>query len=97
MRRSLSDVTRQAAAAAALSALALTAMLAAADLAPAADLSPQPAPPPQSCAEPLEHVTFFDKLRRATPPARTPHYYCVTGEMLLPGEIPPPPEYCCRG
>jgi hypothetical protein len=47
-----------------------------------------------ACA-PQEVVILYDKHGRPTVPARTPYYYCVTGTTLLPGEIPPPPEYCC--
>jgi hypothetical protein len=47
-----------------------------------------------ACA-PQEVVILYDERGRPTVPARTPYYYCVTGTTLLPGEIPPPPEYCC--
>jgi hypothetical protein len=47
-----------------------------------------------ACA-PREVVILYDERGRPTVPARTPYYYCVTGTTLLPGEIPPPPEYCC--
>jgi hypothetical protein len=46
----------------------------------------------------LEQVALFMRegtKRIPTVPARTPYHYCLTGETLLPGEIPPPPEYCC--
>jgi hypothetical protein len=48
----------------------------------------------QACV-PGETVILFDKYGRPTVPARTPYFYCVTGTTLLPGDIPPPPEYCC--
>ena len=44
---------------------------------------------------PREVVILYDKEGRPTVPARTPYFTCVTGTTLLPGEIPPPPEYCC--
>ncbi len=105
MRRTPSALTRQAVAAVMLSALAVTAMLAAAGFARAADLTYAPAPTvvykPAApvaaiCAEPLERVRFFNKDGSPTAPARTNYYYCVTGRMLMPGDVPPPPEYCCR-
>jgi hypothetical protein len=62
----------------------------------AADLTVpvQPRPVIAACA-PQEVVILYDEKGRPTVPARTPYYYCVTGTTLLPGEIPPPPEYCC--
>lgn len=50
------------------------------------------------CGPLQEHAKLFERKGRRwvpTVPARTPYYYCVTGETLVPGEIPPPPEYCC--
>ena len=50
------------------------------------------------CGPLQEHAKLFERKNRRwvpTVPARTPYYYCVTGETLVPGEIPPPPEYCC--
>ena len=38
-------------------------------------------------------VIFIDN--KPTIPARTPYFTCLTGTTLLPGTIPPPPEYCC--
>ncbi len=46
------------------------------------------------CA-PREEVILF-KHGKPTPPGRTPYFTCVTGTVLLPGDIPPPPEYCCH-
>jgi hypothetical protein len=43
-----------------------------------------------------EIVILFDERGYPTIPARTPYFYCVTGTVLLPGDIPPPPEYCCH-
>jgi hypothetical protein len=45
---------------------------------------------------PRETVVLFDERGYPTVPARTPYFYCVTGTVLLPGDIPPPPEYCCH-
>ena len=96
MRRATWDVLRQLAVAAALSAIAVGAMVAAAGQAGAADLTlPQERVVVQACPPP-EVVILYDEEGRPTVPARTPYYYCVTGTTLLPGEIPPPPEYCCR-
>ena len=92
-RRATWDLVPQAAVAAALSAIAVGAMVGNAG---AADLT---VPPPRVIVEacpPPEVVILSDKDGRPTVPARTPYYYCVTGTTLLPGEIPPPPEYCCR-
>ena len=88
------DLVRQFAVAAALSAMAVGAMLAAAGRAGAADLTVEPVPVVQACPPP-EVVILYDEEGRPTVPARTPYYYCVTGTTLLPGDIPPPPEYCC--
>ena len=46
---------------------------------------------------PQEIGILYDEHGIPTVPARTPYYYCVTGTTLLPGDIPPPPEYCCSG
>ena len=48
------------------------------------------------CGKRVDHIILFDEYGQPTVPARTPMYYCITGETLLPGDIPPPPEYCCR-
>lgn len=96
MRRTTGELTRQLAAAAILSAIAVAAMIAAAGKAGAADLTVYPpAPLVQVCPGPREVVILYDKEGRPTVPARTPYFTCVTGTTLLPGEIPPPPEYCC--
>ncbi len=97
MRYSRWDVARQLLAALALSAAAVAAMLAAAGKAGAADLAvvPEERVVVAACPEPREIVVLYDDEGRPTVPARTPYYYCVTGTMLLPGQIPPPPEYCC--
>lgn len=69
----------------------------------AADLTPVVAypdgryPPVYAvCDVPTGPVILFDTKGRPTVPARTPMFYCLTGHTLTPGEIPPPPEYCCR-
>ena len=48
-----------------------------------------------ACGQAQETVILFDEDGKPTVPARTPYFTCVTGTVLLPGEIPPPPEYCC--
>ena len=96
MRKSYSDLTRHIVAAAAISGLAMAAMLAGASAVKAADPPQGSAPVVAACAKPLERVILFDERGRPTPPARTPYFYCIVGEMLLPTDIPPPPEYCCR-
>ena len=97
MRKSTGALTRQFLAAAILSAIAVAAMAAAAGRAGAADLSVYPAERPlgYACPGPQEVVILYDKQGRPTVPARTPYFTCVTGTTLLPGDIPPPPEYCC--
>jgi hypothetical protein len=97
MRYSRWDLARQLFVAVTLSAAAVAAMLAAAGKAGAADLAvvPEERVAIAACAEPREIVVLYDKEGRPTVPARTPYYYCVTGTTLLPGKIPPPPEYCC--
>jgi len=89
---------RQAAAMAAIGGLVAGTMLSGADLAGAADL-PGTAGSKQVtniCGQNVDDVVLFDAKGRPTIPARTPFFYCVTGETLLPGQIPPPPEYCCK-
>lgn len=93
MRRATWDLVRQFAVALALSAAAVGGMLAAAGQSRAADLTVEPVVVP-ACPPP-EVVILYDEEGRPTVPARTPYYYCVTGTTLLPGQIPPPPEYCC--
>jgi hypothetical protein len=88
---------RQLLAALLLSALAIAAMLGAIGPSTAADL---PAgddyrPPLNACGEPQETLILFDEYGAPTVPARTPYFTCVTGTVLLPNQIPPPPEYCC--
>ncbi|SER02409.1 hypothetical protein SAMN05216548_11081 [Faunimonas pinastri] len=109
MRHSISNLTRQVLATAAISAMAITAMLAASG-AHAADLPQQEVaryqgqyqevrvagPAYGSCGRPLEQVQLSDAEGRPTAPGRTPYYTCVTGTTLLPGAVPPPPEYCCH-
>ena len=97
MRKSTGALTRQFLAAAILSAIAVAAMAAAAGRAGAADLTvyPDERPLVYACPGPQEVVVIYDKQGRPTVPARTPYFTCVTGTTLLPGDIPPPPEYCC--
>lgn len=78
-------------------ALAPLAAASAADLPPG--LYPEKrfvAPVYSVCALPTGPVILFDRYGRPTVPARTPMFFCLTGHTLLPGEVPPPPEYCCR-
>ena len=48
------------------------------------------------CGNRVDHIILFDEQGNPTVPARTPMYWCITGETLKAGDIPPPPEYCCR-
>ena len=93
MRKRNGEVMRQLAAAIFLSALAIAAMMGAIGPSGAADL-PEGGASANACA-PKEEVILFDEDGFPTVPARTPYFTCVTGTTLLPGEIPPPPEYCC--
>jgi hypothetical protein len=71
----------------------------AADLTPGVyypDVRYPPAPIYSVCGIPVHRVVLFDRYGRPTVPARTPMFYCLTGHTLTPGEVPPPPEYCCR-
>ncbi len=88
---------RRTAAMAAIGGLVAGTMLSGANLAVAADMpgaSSQPAA--KICGQNVDDIVLFDAKGRPTIPARTPFFYCVTGETLLPGQIPPPPEYCCK-
>jgi hypothetical protein len=49
-----------------------------------------------ACGGPQEQVILFDEHGKPTVPGRTPYFTCVTGTVLVPGDIPPPPEYCCH-
>jgi len=85
------------AATAAIGGLVAGTMLSGAGLAVAADLPGTDGRYPANiCGQNVDNVVLFDEKGRPTIPARTPFFYCVTGETLLPGQIPPPPEYCCR-
>jgi hypothetical protein len=96
MRKKNGEVMRQLAAAIFLSALAIAAMLGAIGPSGAADMpgSYGNGGVINACA-PKEEVILFDEDGFPTVPARTPYFTCVTGTTLLPGEIPPPPVYCC--
>jgi len=98
MRKKNGELMRQLAAAIFLSALAIAAMMGAIGPSGAADLPGSYGGGRASACGPThdEQVVFFDKRGAPTTPARTPYFYCVTGVTLLPGEIPPPPEYCCH-
>ena len=95
---------RELAAAIALSALAVAAMLGAIGPAGAADMpgsGPGSGPGGAYACAPSEEVVLFTEQGKLitfqipTVPARTPYYTCVTGRTLKPGDVPPPPEYCC--
>jgi hypothetical protein len=95
--RKIFQAMRRTAAMAAIGGLIAGTMLSGIDLAVAADMpgaSSQPAT--KICGQNVDDVVLFDEKGRPTIPARTPFFYCVTGETLLPGQIPPPPEYCCK-
>ena len=100
MRKTNTDLMRQVVVGVALSATALVLMAAMSSIAGAADMPgtyvEERHPIAQRiCAGPQETVILFDEKGTPTVPGRTPYYYCVTSSTLLPGEIPPPPEYCC--
>jgi hypothetical protein len=102
MRKRNGAIMRQVLAAVFLSALAIAAMLGLIGSAGAADLSEAGNDQTvYACGEPQEKVILFqhdgaiDFSGHPTVPARTPYFTCVTGTVLLPGDIPPPPEYCC--
>jgi hypothetical protein len=90
MRKITSTLTRRLLSGAALS-LALAGPTAPAI---AADMPEQPQVI-AACPGPQEVVILYDEQGRPTVPGRTEYYYCVTGTVLRPGDIPPPPEYCC--
>ena len=97
MRYPVIQAARRAAAIAAIGGLVAGTVLSGADLAVAADLSQGNGRiATKICGQNADDVVLFDEKGRPTIPARTPFFYCVTGETLLPGQIPPPPEYCCR-
>jgi hypothetical protein len=97
MRKKNGELMRQLAAAIFLSALAIAAMVGAIGPSGAADLMVVRDGGTVAACPPKEpNVELFNELGVPTPPGRTPYFTCVTGTVLLPGEIPPPPEYCCR-
>ena len=96
------ELMRQLIAAALLSAIAVMALVAAAGHAGAADM-PAAAYAERvhgvqvaACGPAGETAILFDHRGYPTIPARTPYFYCLTGTTLLPGQIPPPPDYCCH-
>jgi hypothetical protein len=101
------EFMRQLLAALLLSAVAIAAMMGIIGPAGAADLPGYAGGERYGTAcAPREEVVLFDKrylppsnflalAEIPTVPARTPYFTCVTGTVLLPGDIPPPPEYCC--
>jgi hypothetical protein len=103
MRKMDGVLMRQLAAALFLSALAIAAMMGAIAPAGAADLGYGGYAAKHyggACAPREEVVLFtyrgiFPRYKIPTIPARTPYYTCVTGGVLKPGDLPPPPEYCC--
>ena len=95
MRKMNGELMRQLIAAIFLSALAIAAMMGAIGSAGAADLPGSAGGAINACGQPQEDVILFDEDGTPTVPARTPYFTCVTGTVLLPGQIPPPPEYCC--
>ena len=103
MRKMNGVMMRQLAAALVLSALAIAALLGVIGPAGAADMpGDYGAQPPYGAAcAPREEVILytqhglFPTNKVPTVPARTPYFTCVTGTVLVPGDIPPPPEYCC--
>lgn len=97
MRRKNGELMRQLAAAIFLSALAIAAMAGAIGPAGAADLPgySNGGGRGYACHPPRETVILFDEYGVPTVPGRTPYFTCVTGTVLLRGQIPPPPEYCC--
>ena len=96
MRDLIIQAVRRTAAMAAIGSLVAGTMLSGANLAMAADMPADARPATNICGQNVDDVVLFDAQGRPTIPARTPFFYCVTGETLLPGQIPPPPEYCCR-
>jgi hypothetical protein len=93
---------RQVLAAIFLSALAIAAMMGLIGSAGAADLPADKGQTVYACGQPQEKVILFqhdgviDFDGHPTVPARTPYFTCVTGTVLVPTDIPPPPEYCCH-
>ncbi len=98
MRKMNGELMRQLVAAIFLSALAIAAMAGAIGPTHAADLPAMQAAGRHvsACGGPREDVILFDKDGHATVPGRTLYFTCVTGTVLIPGDIPPPPEYCCH-
>ena len=97
MREIIIKARRRTAAIVAIGGLVAGMMLSGADLAVAADMPGTDGRQVTNiCGQNVADIVLFDEKGRPTIPARTPFFYCVTGETLLPGQIPPPPEYCCK-
>ena len=97
MRKIIVQAMRRTASMAAIAGLAAGTMLSSVDLAGAADMPGADGKQVTNiCGQNVDDIVLFDERNRPTIPARTPFFYCVTGETLLPGQIPPPPEYCCK-
>ena len=95
MRKLTSDATRRIGSASGLATVVLAALAGSGVPAAAADLTLPERPIVAACPPPQEVVILYDEQGRPTVPGRTEYYYCVTGTVLRPGDIPPPPEYCC--
>lgn len=95
MRIFVSDATNRIRTGAALAAVALAGLASSGGPSAAADLTLPERPVVAACPPPQEVVILYDKEGRPTVPGRTEYYFCVTGTVLRPGDIPPPPEYCC--
>ena len=98
MRKLVIQAMRRTAGTAAIGGLVAGTMLSGVDLAVAADMPGISGGQQVTniCGQNVDDIVLFDEKGRPTIPARTPFFYCVTGETLLPGQVPPPPEYCCK-
>ncbi len=101
MRKVINEAFRKSAAVIVLSGGVMAFMLAAAGQAPAADLSSgdivvDDNQPSYVCGQDVSNINLFDAEGRPTIPGRTEFFFCITGETLKSGDIPPPPEYCCH-
>ena len=97
MRKIIVQAMRRVTGMAAIGGLVAGTMLSGVDLAGAADMPGAGGQQATNiCGQNVDDIILFDEKGRPTIPARTPFFYCVTGETLLPGQVPPPPEYCCK-